>query len=1188
MSAPPFTLSSAPGLYWLAEPALPAGYGIALLPAPGGAAPPDSISFAESWTAYPGLYLLTATRPATAGEAAFLASARALAGWLGPHARFAWSADTTGEMAAWGAQPLYVEQAPGAAAGTVAVPALLALGAYAVGVSAGVSVTLAADGFTLGGGPAVPFSFATPADRWTLSAPQAAGGGPATALVFAGAGAGCLRLDLALPQDPAGTGVDDYVRLDVGMRTAAGSDRADEAAAGLLRSLRYPLFDAVPAGGVSFAGSFDPARPLDAARTVLAFATAPAHGTHYRAPLGQPVTLTPQTGGASPAGLAFHRRPPSTLPVPGDDPLYLAPVGGFAVQVPGAAQLACGTSGYEYFQLSTANAAVLSFIPGQPAYAQGLVVPADAPPPAPPGEDGEGDPPETGVVLTGVATCPYGSVTPAGSATVDYYAQPRNGALHRVRGGGGALADYLEFLAVPSGAAGTGSAGAYPLLPYAGVAADDVPLCARMEAQVMSPLRHDTLSALGAPAGDGGTGAVAATPRGLLAGFGAGLATWQSLQLAAYGPGGGTGNATGTADAEPPPLELLFLGTALRGALLASELFLVVADAATLDAATDYNYWVTDAAMTDLRTLPPAQRPSEAVLTALDGARTPQAGKTAFVAYLGGILPQGWTAWQAVILQYCAYFELNVEGWRFRLSPTVWGVNADPLHPVIMIFKYATGTLRALASNPGAWTWPPAAGSAQDTAAVLAGIIADADQQVAAGTTGSPSPLDFFVRRVVDDPSWNGVLVLNAQVPLDDLPAELQGLAGGIDSTRFRAHHAGVSVSPVTVDGDAGTLALGATPLFGLIDYQDPEDIAQTYADFDFKVLLLRVLFQNSAIADFASRVELFINRLLGDTVTLTPSAHYNNLILDGSYQRTASGGHYVFATATPARFLSASAVVDSVQVDRAQFATLTGGDTVASRFSLWGAMRFRPLDAFDLFSFGPTPSQSVPQADGWLAYGNLGVDMTFQAADPAGKRAFAVDLGTVAFDGASSVPREQSFFRRFPLQLTGLIRGAPGTQPRDRGFMAVKTPLYQPALDEGWHALTFTVDMGTLGALAADAGLTMTLAAAWGPAGAQPGPAAVNVGLKLPGVQSIGQLLPVQGVLGLGFQSIDLDASPAPTGGPSYVMRLRRFYLRLLGWQFPPGQADVYLFGDPDTASLPAGGRRGALGWYAAYRKKE
>ncbi|HEX8904519.1 MAG TPA: hypothetical protein VF771_06740, partial [Longimicrobiaceae bacterium] len=65
-------------------------------------------------------------------------------------------------------------------------------------------------------------------------------------------------------------------------------------------------------------------------------------------------------------------------------------------------------------------------------------------------------------------------------------------------------------------------------------------------------------------------------------------------------------------------------------------------------------------------------------------------------------------------------------------------------------------------------------------------------------------------------------------------------------------------------------------------------------------------------------------------------------------------------------------------------------------------------------------------------------------------------------------------------------------------------------------------------------------------------------------------------------------DASAAPSGGLSYILRLRRFYLRLLGWQFPPGQADVYLFGDPDTSRLPGGGRRGALGWYAAYRKKE
>ncbi|HEU5135468.1 MAG TPA: hypothetical protein VFU13_10035 [Steroidobacteraceae bacterium] len=1181
MTASAFAESSAPGLYWLGEPALPSNYGIALIPASDSGLP-QTIAFADSWTTYPGFYVMTATRPATADEASFLDSARQLAGWLGSQARFAWSADTTGDVGTWNAQAMLVAQTGGASSGTVVAPARLMFGAYGVTISAGIVVTLSADGFTLTGGPALPFALTTPNDIWALTSSGN------TALSFSGVNAGCVSLALALPQDRSGSGIDDYTRLDVCARTAVGTTWDVEAQSGLLQSLQYPVFTGVPTGGVSFNGTFDAARPLDASRTSLLFASAPTHGSYYRAPLGYAASMTPQISGSAPAGLAFHRRPPSVRPTDGDDPFYLAPIGTFSLALSGSAtQLACGTSGYEYFGLSGPSAATVTFAPSQPAYADGLVKPAMAL--VQPGGATTDD--DTGVTLSAIATCPYSSVTPSTGQTATYYAQPQSGALHQIRASGdSSLLPYLPFLPIPAGAAGTGNGGAYPFLPYAGVSSDDAPLCALVEAQVLSPTRRQTLMSL-TSATASGSATTAVTPRGLLANFGSGLA-WSSLQLAAY-PGDSTSNLNTIESAPPgtfipPPLELLTPGPDLRNALLSNELFLVIADATAFDDETDYNYWVTDAALSDLRALPQSQRPNDAVLSALDRARTAQAGETAFVAYLNGVLPPGWTTWQSVIVQFCAYFELNIEGWRFRLSPTVWGVNADPDHPVIMIFKFASLSLRSLAADPGSWIWPAVSaidGNTQKTAGILAAIIADADQQVAAATSGSPSPLQFFVDRVVDDPSWNGVLVFNAQVPIDDLPPELQGLAAGIDATRFRAHHAGVSVSPVTVDTATRTLSLRATPLFGLIDYQSPDDIAQTYDDFDFKVLLLRVLFQNSAVADFASRVELFVNRLFGDLVNLVPSEHYNNLILDGSYQRTPSGGHYVFATSTPARYYSTSKVVDSIEVSRAQFNTLAGGTTVASRFSLWGRLRFALLDQFDLFSFGAVqPSPASPVIDGWLAFGGLAVDMTFQSSDPQGTRAFSVNLETIAFDGANSVPRNESFFRRFPLQLAGMIRGVPGTQPRDQGFLAVKVPLYQPALNDGWHALTFTIDMGTLGALAADAGLTMTLAAAWGPGTNQ---AVVNVGLKLPGVQTIGQLLPIQGVLGLGFQGIELDASPAPTGGPSYVMRLRRFYLQLLGWKFPPGQADVYLFGDPEIASVPAGGRRGALGWYAAYRKK-
>lgn len=1155
MTDPSFAAAGASGLYWLAEPALPAGYGVALV-LQADATAPSSLTLAQSWTDHPGLYVMVATRPAAGqAETAFLEAVRGLWPWMGAAARFAWIADARGDPTGWNPQWLAVAQAPGAQTGSVESPALLTFGRYAVGISSGVAVGLAAGGFTLSGGPAPPFTLATPDDRWPLTARS---GGPA--ISFTGAAAGCVELDLALSG-----GGGDYDALDVGLRMCVDAERPDHRADGLLQTLRYPVFAGVPAGGVALAARFDPALPVDATRTRLAFAGSIAHPSGYRGQLGHPVTITPQAGGEAPAALAFHRRPPSRRALPGDDQLYLAPVGEFAVDVGGSpANLACGVSGYEYFGLSAAAGATLTFDAGCPADAKGLV-----------GGEGEVD-------LTSLATCPYATVAPAGGATVQYFAQPRDGALHRIRGAGNpSLTPYLAFLPVPAGAGSTPAP--YPLLPY-GAATGEGPLRALLESRVLAPRRRLTLTALADAEVEAEDDAdvTAATPRGLLATFDSTLATWRSVQLAAGMP------PPAPAPAPPPPLRLLTVGDGLRNALLSNELFMVVADPVLFGQNVDLTYWVTDAAVADLRAL--ADPPSAAVLTALDkpAVRMPQAGKAEFLTLLQTELPAGWTDWQDAIVRLCAYFELVIEGWRFRLSPGTWASPPDPDNPMLMIVKMATGTVRSLATDSGSWTWPEVGrigGGTDKTAAVLRAIVADADLRVADATSGRPSPLRDFVDRVLDDPSWNGVVFLNVPVPLEDLPAELRGLGAGIDAKRFRAHHVGVSVSPVTVDTGTRTLALKPTPMFGLIDYNDPADIDHTFGDFAFKVLALRVLFANSAIVDFSSRAELFVNRLLGDGVLLQPSEHYNNLVLEGTLQRTQGGDHYVFTTTWASRFLSSSRVLDSVEVTVAQFATTSAGATVSSRFSLWGRLRFRKLDAIDLFSFGPVqPRPGAPVEDGWLAFSGLAVDMTFAASDPAATTVFAVDVGGTAFDATDSVARSESWFRRFPLQVTGLIRGAPGTALRDAGFLPVKAPVQQPALADGWHALVLTVDLGTLGALAAEAGLTVTVALAWGPGSESPN---VNVGLRLPGVQALGQLLPVEGVLGLGFESIELRAPAAASGGPSYVMDLRRFALHVLGWSLPPGQADLHLFGDPDVARQAASGRRGAVGWYASYEKR-
>ena len=68
--------------------------------------------------------------------------------------------------------------------------------------------------------------------------------------------------------------------------------------------------------------------------------------------------------------------------------------------------------------------------------------------------------------------------------------------------------------------------------------------------------------------------------------------------------------------------------------------------------------------------------------------------------------------------------------------------------------------------------------------------------------------------------------------------------------------------------------------------YDDPQDLYYQDRDYAYKVLSLKVLFLNSAVASFSSRIELMINALFGDPCILRGSGHGNNLILEGAYQQ--------------------------------------------------------------------------------------------------------------------------------------------------------------------------------------------------------------------------------------------------------------------------------------------------------------
>jgi hypothetical protein len=639
---------------------------------------------------------------------------------------------------------------------------------------------------------------------------------------------------------------------------------------------------------------------------------------------------------------------------------------------------------------------------------------------------------------------------------------------------------------------------------------------------------------------------------------------WNSVTLA---------QLTGTA---PQSLVFTNVSGGFQDALQTNQLFAVAGEPAVLLGNAGMQYEITATVLSDLATK--RDPVPQAVITQLQPIQgTVYASLSAFDTQLQTTLGANYAAYHEVVEQYAPIFSITLDGWRFRLSPTLWKVVAD--FPTLVVFKYAQASVVDLAPDLGSWSWIEAAGSdpklARDR---LIGIL-DTARQIVAAANGVPNDLDDFVR-MINDPLWNGIIFLNANVPVTALPAELSALVAGIDANKFFAHHFAVQLTPIGVKD--GVPSLGNSSISALIAYDDPVDLYYQGDLYDFKVLSLHALFRSSMLVNFSSRIELMTNGYFGELCDLQNSTHNNNLILEGSALRQPGGTlSYVFLQQGSNVFAMRSYVLQSVEIVRAQFVTSippqgsTPAATTHAQFLLWGNLRWQQLP-FDLFSFGPVLAQeAVPLQDGWLPFAGLSIDMEAQGTEN-GSKTLTFNPGAITLTPASAVARAQSLYAHFPLVLTGLIAGPAGKLPADLGYTALTIPGGSGALGPEWYGLVFDLDLGTLGALAGDLGFGISMLAAWAPGGTV---ANVQAAMLLPGGQGLTSLIPIQSVITLGFSSAGFTASEQGNG-TMYMLAFRRFVLELLGVSFPPGQSDLVFFTNPNNSD------RSTLGWYAAYSK--
>lgn len=984
---------------------------------------------------------------------------------------------------------------------------------------------------------------------------------------------GCFQFSVSVTDTVAG-------QLDVGLRSYTAPVGGGYAQSACHRFLAFGT------SGVPLDMTLDPLAPFDHLRSFAGFiANQAALASTYRTAVGETVSLAP----AANASLVFTDRllavDASGNPVvlSGNKVAAMTPSGDFNVSLPASQQvslagaapnlsatLMCGLSAVEYLDVNAA--ATLSFITNQPAFAPTLKAATGT---------GPADTSRVFGPLTGAGQTSWAYLSVNNGST--YFAQPDSSVLHN--GPGGTASPFLSYLpvelgtlppsALRSAASGAGLDG-YPLMPYAGVTVGvglttgDI---SQFEMQAWAPKRKALIqqeinlgaSRLSASAATLPSPPFGTTPQGLLLEFnqaGSELG-WAHLTL---------GNSPSVLPAyRSETVVLSSVDGPLKDALQTNQLALIISSGDSFAACGSFPYLLTQERYLTLKNIITDAAVTTAIAPLVVGVSAGSGmwpDEAALNISLQGVLTTDqYTTWGQTIRSYTGDFSLFVADWEFDLSPWRW---AD--HNSIVIFKFCKKQLVQIVADTAQWTERAAFNtSPAATQNIISNIFSDATTRLKAGDTD----LSYFVNTVMLDPNWNGILVLNAEVPLSGLPPQLEGLAAGIDASKFQAHHLGITVTPV-VTGAAGYVTT-ASSAFGLIDYNSPEPLTGTQP-YDYKVLSLKVGIANSEIIAFSSSIELMINQLFGEPST-QQNASDNNLILYGTYQKSGGVGAYSFTSDGPTSYGMSSSTLYRVNIQTASFLTVTSGandpgdTTVNSLFQLSGSLSFLPQTGFDLFSYGP--EQAVIDVGGTgsgLVYSALSIDMTFDQASPT-YRTFVFDASKILLDQGASQVRALSLAAHFPMKLTGLVQGTGQVTPDSMGFMPVDSPIQGTALTAPWFGLEFELDLGSLGALAAQAGFTASLLLGWAP---NMNGATNYVGLSMPGVSGGDRAISLQGVLKLAFGDVSFLVQP-----PTYILQLKNIALKFLSLSFPPnGQINMLMFGNPDAQTS------GALGWYASYLK--
>jgi len=561
---------------------------------------------------------------------------------------------------------------------------------------------------------------------------------------------------------------------------------------------------------------------------------------------------------------------------------------------------------------------------------------------------------------------------------------------------------------------------------------------------------------------------------------------------------------------------------------------------------------------------------------------------------------------------------LEIGDWTFDVSPG--GLAAPDGTPPIFMMKFYPGeTIEKLVADTRLWSQPDTFNKTFTAAAAqayLQTLIAEAKASVFpnGGTQPDTTSLYWTFYETVTDPTFNGVLAVNCNMQLDQLPTAVRAVLGGMTDpgiAGFRVHHVGIAINNTDSDPLQTEPKLAQSATFALVDYEKAASqpaAVDIDVDYGFEVEYLRALFTNSELRSFACEVNLTINDLFKTGVKLDAgqgaAANAGNVIaVMGSYQAhgtsgddTSSGqgvysfvaqGEFVFNFSDDAGQPN-NKYLKQITLTKLQFsfddetaATPPKADTthISAHFAIWGDIEFYEFQVLDLFAFEK------------LAFSNLGIDVGFDLTIPASGQpttstpTLSFAPGDLRLDLGATEKRSgaDSLLDLIPFKLKSfLYSGSADETIESLNYYSLGS---LPGLAENGvtlqdsfnYALIFDLDLGSMGGLVGSlSAFKFSVIIGW--LSPEDG-GGLAFGIQLPQVD--GKLeIKIEGVLTISIEQFNLeyatDADPK-----MLVLGMHNCFIEVLGQRLPPdGTISIGLFAPTEGADQ--------IGWIGAYNEGE